>query len=63
MRIFLTGATSFVGSHNIPELLGTGRPVIGLMQSDEGAGRLAEAGVESYSGTLEEPERHDLNIS
>ena len=56
MRIFLTGATGFIGSRIIPELLDAGHKVTGLTRSDAGAKALREAGVEPYSGTIDEPE-------
>ncbi|WP_121115347.1 SDR family oxidoreductase [Croceibacterium ferulae] len=52
MNIFLTGATGFVGSHIIPELLAAGHCVTGLTRSEAGARRLAEAGAEPYRGSI-----------
>ena len=60
MRIFLTGATGFIGSHIIPELLAAGHSVTGLTRSESGAEALVKAGAEPYRGTLEAPESlHD----
>lgn len=56
MRIFLTGATGFIGSAILPELLKAGHHVIGMTRSDAGAKALEEAGVEAHKGVLEEPE-------
>ncbi|MFC7052585.1 SDR family oxidoreductase [Hansschlegelia quercus] len=56
MRVFLTGATGFIGSRIIPELLDAGHQVLGLTRSESGERSLAAAGAEVYRGMLEDPE-------
>ena len=56
MRIFVTGATGFIGSRIVPELLGAGHEVLGLTRSDEGARQLESLGADVHRGTLEDPD-------
>jgi nucleoside-diphosphate-sugar epimerase len=57
MRVFLTGASGFIGSYLVPELISAGHHVVGLCRSDAGVESLTRAGAEVFRGDVNDLDR------
>jgi uncharacterized protein YbjT (DUF2867 family) len=54
MRIFVTGASGWIGSALVPELIGAGHQVLGLARSDASAKAVADMGADVLRGDINE---------
>lgn len=57
MRVFVTGATGWIGTAVVKELIAAGHRVLGMAHSDAGEAKLRAAGLDAYRADLREPEQ------
>ncbi len=62
MKIFVTGATGYIGSEVVKELISNGHQVIGLTRNELGEKKLKELGAEAHLGTLEDLENLKIGV-
>lgn len=55
-KVFVTGASGFIGRHFVPELLDHGYEILGLARSDASAEALSKAGAIPHHGSLDDLE-------
>lgn len=63
MRIFITGATGFIGMATVMELIAAGHQVIGLYRSPDKVAALAAAGAEVYRGSTEDSDSLERGVA
>lgn len=63
MKVFVTGATGFVGSAIVNELLKAGHEVVGLARSETSAQALLDLGAQAYRGNIKDPESLKLGAT
>jgi nucleoside-diphosphate-sugar epimerase len=56
MRVFITGASGFIGTHVIKELISAGHEVLGMVRSDEGAAKVEKLGAKAHRALLDDLE-------